>query len=267
MKILIDVGNQRLKWLTSDQINGFEKLSKNNLPRINESRISQVIDIRDDHFIALFENQIKGMETPESVWVSAVSAESVQVELNALCFNQWGVSPNYIKSSEFAMGVQNGYVQADCLGVDRWAAMIAAYQLVLSQPVVIVDAGTAVTVDYLDISGNHKGGMIFPGISTMIESLNVTTGRISGVVTPTDKVIIGLENTNTQSAVENGVMWTVVSAIDCAIDRYLSAGVESPRLIITGGDAELIASLSKYTIQLEQDLVLKGVFLLSGETL
>ncbi len=199
----------------------------------------------------------------DSIWISCVCKDFAKTAMNRVCRALWGIRPDYIQASAHAAGVNNGYEPPASLGADRWAALVAARHLTGAKPTLIIDAGTAVTVDYLDGGGQFAGGVIFPGMATMIESLNARTGRIKGVRPPEHENQPRLANTNTRSAVENGVMLSIIAGVDQAVEHHPFAEDENFKIIITGGDAPWIARLSRHKMHAEPNLVLAGILLLS----
>ena len=88
----------------------------------------------------------------------------------------WRVTPIWLTASAAACGVVNGYATPEQLGADRWAALVAARLRahttdLFPAPVVVVNAGTAVTIDTLDADGRFRGGVILPGLRLMLRAL------------------------------------------------------------------------------------------------
>ncbi len=265
MKLLIDIGNRRVKWATSDQINA--SVSAPTPSDLDKIISDQIINTHSSERVKQLSMQFKKLPAPESVWVSCVSTESIKTDIVKICKVIWKLSPIYIRAEANAMGVENCCENPATVGVDRWAANIAARHIAGPRPLVVIDAGTAVTIDYVDSSGGFLGGVIFPGVATMIESLNSATGQIQEMThtysTKQRPKPIHYVNTNTRSAVENGVMLAVVAGIDQAIAHHLATKDGELKVIITGGDAECIASLSIHDMKYESSLVLIGLRLLS----
>ena len=88
------------------------------------------------------------------------------------------VSPLYIRPQRSQCSVSNGYDEADRLGSDRWAALIAAHHLHPDRDLLVVQAGTAVTIDTLSAQGNFRGGMIVPGFRLMLDALARSTAGL-----------------------------------------------------------------------------------------
>lgn len=256
MKLLIDIGNRRLKWATSTQINASASTTLSD----------QIINTHSSERVEQLSRQFKKLPAPESVWVSCVSAESIKTDIVKICQNLWQLSPICIRAEAAALGVKNCCENPAAVGVDRWAANIAARHIAGARPLVVIDAGTAVTIDYVDSGGEFLGGIISPGVATMIESLNSATDQIPEMTHSYNAKQIHYVNTNTRSAVENGVRLAVVAGIDQAIAHHLATKGKELKVIITGGDAEWIADLSVHDMKYQSNLVLNGLLLLSQES-
>ncbi len=164
----------------------------------------------------------------------------------------------FLKSRAFAGGVSNHYQSPAQLGVDRWLCLLAANHLTINQPrgVVVVSAGTAITVDVLSATGTFLGGVILPGLSAMTTALKRST--------PLPAVNIPLPVThwqggehlpqNTKAAMVGGVLLAAVGAILTVRRHYCPGG----HVLLTGGDA---AHLKPHlpTAQIEAQLIFHGM--------
>jgi len=255
MRLLIDIGNQRLKWLAKDT--GGSICGRG---AIHHHAVSFEVEMK---------TQFEKLSKPDSVWVVNVSQQGITDKVVRYVQDKWAVSANHIRSVREAAGVINGYARPIQLGADRWAAMIAARKLV--KPilgVIVIDAGTAVTVDYVDSKGCFKGGVIFPGFGTMKKALNAHTEKITiSPVTNGERQSIDMLNVDTRWAVVNGANLAVVSAIDGGILRLTKRIGERVKALITGGDAGWVMAMSAHRLRLEEDLVLQGVDTIAQESL
>ncbi|PKO52685.1 MAG: type III pantothenate kinase [Betaproteobacteria bacterium HGW-Betaproteobacteria-20] len=190
--------------------------------------------------------------------VSNVAGDKVKALLEKLLVNYFQV--NWVKAQTTACGVTNAYVEAETLGTDRWAALIAAWHI-SQKPSVVVNAGTAITIDVLNATGIFLGGTIMPGLRLMRESLNRNAARLSVGVGEVKAFPI-----NTQDAIETGCMNAALASIMMMAERMQSHHGSPPAIIITGGDAQiikdnLIASITNHTLIVD-NLVLQGLYLL-----
>lgn len=166
----------------------------------------------------------------------------------------WGLELHIAEVGRSCGGVSNHYVDPGKLGVDRWLAMLAARQR-STEPCVIVDSGTALTIDVLDRDGGHSGGFILPGLNLMRESLQANTGiRLAA-----GKEELTLQpGHSTEAAVFNGTLTALIATIEAVTNSITEGG--QPLLFFSGGDADLLAAhTSLPNIEVVAGLVLDGL--------
>jgi type III pantothenate kinase len=145
------------------------------------------------------------------------------------------------------------------VGPDRLCAAAGAWAEG-SEEAVIVDAGTAVTVDLLS-GGYFRGGSIFPGLSLLAGALHGGTallpliGDLPGAIEPPGR--------STADAMMAGITWGLVGAVKELVSRTLPEGAD---LWVTGGGGEFLAPYLGHTVRLERDLVLKGLLSFMGDS-
>lgn len=191
---------------------------------------------------------------PQQVWLSSVAGEGLNRQLAAAVTHRWGVVLKQAFTSGAKVGVRNSYTDPSRMGVDRWLAMLAAWQHV-GAACWVVDCGSAITVDLLAGNGSHVGGYILPGLRLMQQSLLGNTAEVrvdrdveQGSVRP---------GTDTSSGVAHGANLLLLSLV-----HQLQVGIpgcENPeRLLVTGGDGERLAAMMP-TAELYPDLVMDGL--------
>jgi type III pantothenate kinase len=166
-----------------------------------------------------------------------------------------------IESRASSCGVSNGYQHVDQLGSDRWAALVAAWCMVRG-PAVVVNAGTAATVDLLDGEGRFLGGLICPGVGLMLESLQRRSRALrlgSGHLEPIPR--------NTADAMRTGAVMSLVGAIEKMVTRLNTRCAVSAEIVLSGGDAPLLTGFASARLRRIDNLVLEGVALIAGEEL
>ncbi|MFS1526341.1 type III pantothenate kinase [Microbulbifer sp. 2304DJ12-6] len=156
-------------------------------------------------------------------------------------------------------GVVCGYDNHSLLGADRWLAMLAAYGRA-RRAALVVDCGSAATLDLLDSDGRHLGGYIAPGIGLMQRSLRVDTHAAKSArdITLTESLSAGR---TTDEGVNRGLLLMVLGAIDRALEELLHCTGSEPLLWLTGGDALLLSAFCRRAHRLVPDLVLDGLAL------
>ena len=141
------------------------------------------------------------------------------------------------------------------LGVDRIAAAVGAMALYPGKPLLVVDAGTAVTYDVVSAEGHFMGGNIAPGINMRLEALHRFTARLPRVKAPRVLDPDDFLGHDTASAMVNGAVWGVVSAIT----YYMQRLSRDTRVVMTGGWAGELSKLCNFEITVESNLVSIGL--------
>lgn len=194
-------------------------------------------------------------QTLDRVRVSSVSIsrESLRSEI----FRTYGVEPEFAKSTKTLAGVSNSYSNPEELGVDRWLAMVAAWNRVQASTMV-VDAGTAITIDILDGTGRHLGGYIVPGLESMCMSLASDTVDVHVKLDKEWQLNCGL-GTYTVQAVNNGVLSMVVAWVRQTRSLAEEMCGAVPTTFLTGGSGKSLMRLLDFDCCLEDELVLDGL--------
>lgn len=236
MNLLIDSGNTRLKWAILQQDD--ELITSHALLNQQITR-QQLIETW------------KLQPPPKRLAIACVSSTPLLELVLAVAIELWPtIEIIPVKSQAHAFGVYNAYQHPEKLGVDRWLALVAVrnhYQL----PACIVDCGTAITVDLINADGNHQGGLISPGLTLMKKSLATGTAGLQFYETNYD---VGPANF-TEAAIYSGTLAAAVGLIEHVLSKQPNAS----QLILTGGDAEIIAAQLKTKPIIDSDLVLRGL--------
>ena len=242
--LLIDVGNTRLKWgvLDNDAIR----------------RTGHILQsaIHEQGIAALTSKLPRDVDT---VLASNVAGSSFATRLSGVIGMHCGCDIHFVRSGKRACGVTNSYRQPRHMGVDRWVAMIGAWAE-LESACVIVDAGTAVTIDVLDDDGLHLGGQILPGVQLMATALSSRTSNIANVQPRAGAKASGMSMfaSSTTRAVEQGTINAVVGAIERATRTLDEEGYEVT-VVLTGGDASRILKSMDEDALHRPHLVLSGL--------
>ena len=142
-------------------------------------------------------------------------------------------------------------------GQDRLLAAAAAYAM-MKQAVIVIDAGTAITVDFVDGEGVFHGGAIAPGAQMQLDALNARTAQLPQVKfeRPADSEAFGR---NTVAAMQLGVFEGIRGMTQALVERYAADYRAVPHVVATGGDAETLYSDSELVTRVVHDLVLRGI--------
>jgi len=242
MNLLVDCGNTRLKWAVL-QDGG-----------LDTGRALVNRQITRHELVEAWKMQTP----PERLAIACVGSTPLLELVLAVAVELWptiDIIP--VKSQAHAFGVYNAYQQPEKLGVDRWLALVAVHNH-YPVPACIVDCGTAITVDLIDADGKHQGGLISPGLTLMKKSLAEGTEALGF---HEENYVFGPANF-TEAAIYSGTL----SAAAGLIEHVLRMQSNAMQLILTGGDAEIIATQLGVKAIIDTDLVLRGLaIILEGQ--
>lgn len=238
MMLAIDAGNSRTKWGIFDDTGRL--LATGGL---------------DNAKIALLERYWRAHPQVRRGVLSCVGGETLAKHLEDICA-RLDLPLQRIRPMVGACGVRNGYADPQQLGSDRWAALVAAWQL-MRGPCVVATAGTALTVDALSGEGVFLGGLIVPGYAMMRAALANGTAAVA----PSHGVLCDFP-TNTADAVHNGALAALVGAVMHVRGLLATREHTSPACLLAGGDAEMLAPM--LAVEVVPDLVLRGLYLLGN---
>lgn len=194
---------------------------------------------------------------------SVISPDDAAV-YGAMIANSLRVPVQFIKATDRMPNVVSGYGKPEQLGVDRLLAMVAA-RARTSQPLCVVDAGTATTIDVVDQSGQHLGGFILPGLRLFRDCLLANTSIPSDSIVD-ERATLGRD---TPTAVALGARYAVAGIVE----RFVSGsgslfGGQQVQTFVGGGDAQRILDLLPQPCTILSDLVLRGLAVLAvhGDT-
>jgi type III pantothenate kinase len=158
-------------------------------------------------------------------------------------------------SHQTPVPIENRYHTPETLGKDRLAAVIGASFLKPGSDLLVVDAGTAITYDFIDANNNYWGGNIAPGLNLRLRALHEFTQKLPLVEAQVESPDLG---TDTRSAIISGALYGIVYEIDGYFDHLK---IKYPGLLafLTGGSTFYFATKLKNAIFAEKNLVLIGL--------
>ncbi len=201
------------------------------------------------------------LDTLEAAWSSllpcyAVYASNVAGPHVRSWLDEWagarGIEVHWLTSRHEQCGVRNAYREPSQLGTDRWASLIAAWRIVRGAALV-VNAGTAVTIDTLDSAGVFRGGVILPGLALMASALVSGTAGL-----PAAPGAFAVFPDNTADAIASGALVAVCGAIDRMSNALVESGA-TPQIVLSGGAAPAIAARLGMPVLNVPYLVLEGL--------
>ena len=242
--LLMDIGNTRIKWgvLENKALSGIGSLLTPH---------SSDFDLKP-----LF------MSVPsdvKSIVASCVLSKKTQTKLAESFSDHFKLVVRFIEPINRFSGLTNGYNNPSKLGADRWAAMVGAHNE-FGGNILVVDMGTAITIDYINAEGVHQGGQILPGLKSFFNILNQSTGSINTKININDTAAQDIKKwgKNTDDAVISGAMSAISGAINAAVFSFKIED-SMPSVILTGGDAIYFKDLFDYSLSYRPNLVLEGL--------
>jgi type III pantothenate kinase len=164
---------------------------------------------------------------------------------------------HWIRSAPAQCGVRNSYARPAQLGCDRWAALVGAHALCRGAAVV-VNAGTALTVDALTADGVFVGGIIVPGVELMRNALARDTAglrRRPGT--------FSFFPDNTGDAIMSGAVNALCGAVERVARHLQEGGGVAPVCLLSGGAAGLLAPQLNLEVKVVDNLVLEGLLVMA----
>lgn len=159
-------------------------------------------------------------------------------------------------------GIKTGLnIQMDTpsqVGSDRIVIAVAALAE-YEPPLILLDLGTATTIEVVGKGSTYMGGCIIPGVRISLEALTSRTAQLPGIRLDKPKRVIGK---NTVDCMRSGIMYGTAAMVDGMLDRVEEELGYSTTVVATGGMAQFVAPLCRREIKLEKDLLLKGLNIL-----
>lgn len=249
MLLLIDIGNTRIKWARFD--NGV----------MGEQLAAVHSDWTRDDFV---QHILNAGPRAERVFIGNVGGKRIGDLAQAAITSAWRIEPHFVHSPAAQAGLRNAYPEPAKLGVDRWLAMLGgrAHE---PRPLCVVSVGTAMTIDGLDATGRHLGGVIVPGPDLMVSSLLKNTSdiaqRAAGGQTRDE-----LFADNTLGAIQQGAVQALAALVERAHETLRKQLGEAPALLLTGGACRRIQVAIHAPSREIPDLVLRGLVVVAAET-
>lgn len=237
--LLLDVGNSRCKWA---YVTGGQWTQQG------------VVELAQ---LATLQADFARLPSPSRILISNVAGLDVATQLRSLCAH-WSCTPEFVVAQSTQCGVVNGYAQSQQLGSDRWLALIAAWHHVHTA-CLVVNCGTATTLDAMSAKGEFMGGLILPGVQLMRSSLLGNTAQLvqqEGQLCDFPR--------NTADAIHSGVLRATLAAIEHQYAALAKRHAGAHCMVSGGAARQVLPHLSMPVAYLE-NLVLRGSHIL-GES-
>lgn len=239
MKLLIDLGNTRLKWALWS--NGRRSMGG-------------VFAHADTSLEAALSSNWTALPKPEAIFVASVVKDTQEHELTRLLESHFDQAVEFVRSPANALGIRNAYAEPERLGVDRFLGMATVHNA-SPRAQILISCGTALTLDALTSTGQHLGGLIAPSPTLMRKALGISTARVGEQVGELVEIA-----DNTADAAWSGCVLSSVALIERFRDE-VSRRLGVPVAIVGdgGGLDEWLTLLPE--VERGSDLVLRGLAL------
>ncbi|MFZ1342100.1 type III pantothenate kinase [Thiothrix eikelboomii] len=225
--LLIDAGNSRLKWAS------FSK----------GQRSPQQAWPYGEHLpqtgVLLHLQTLLAQQSVERIILVHVLGAAFTEALEAFCAQQ-AVGLSVVQAQAGVYGLELAYPNPAQFGVDRFVGLLAARKLLGSQAAILIDCGTAVTVDALQADGKHLGGVILPGLQLLSDALIHRTQAAHMSATPFEQAKVF--NNNTLQSMGSGCLLSLVGALEGIGTRMQEQMTEPAQILLCGGDTELLTN-------------------------
>ena len=237
MRLLVDMGNSRVKW-TWEEAGTLGPIQAFDRPHTEP----------ETAFARAW-----GALQPSAGTVCAVTGDAAVATLQHWAAERWGLWLQRLCPAPRHGALVNAYRRPEQLGADRWANLLGARARLGAVDAVVADAGTAVTVDALGSDGVHRGGAILGGIAAARAGLGGAAPALTGALEAAD-----LPALDTGAAIGGGTLVGTAGALE-RVGRAVARDLYSPRLLLTGGDAERLRPWLEAEWTLDPLVTLRGL--------
>lgn len=246
MILVVDVGN------TNIVVGIYEGRQLLHHWRLSTNR-SATTDEYGMMMVNLFRHADIRLEQVEGIIISSVVPPLMFV-LEQLCLKYLKKTP-LVVGPGIKTGLNIRYENPKEVGADRIVNAVAAIEL-YGSPCIVVDFGTATTFDYIDEGGQYVGGAVAPGIGISTEALYQRAAKLPRIELTKPKSVVGR---NTVASMQAGIIYGFAGQVDGIVDRIKQEFGSEPKVIATGGLAELISSESRTIELVDPLLTLQGL--------
>lgn len=233
MNLIIDIGNTRTK-----------------LGVFDKSQLHKKFVLQERWTLAAAQVFLKKYEIT-SIALSSVAQVNPALEAHFKAHYQY-----LVLSAKTPLPISNLYKTPKTLGKDRLAAVVGAQALYPRKACLVIDAGTCITYDILDVEGAYHGGNIAPGVTMRLQAMHEFTARLPLV--QRRKKLDTLVGNTTTTALRTGGQLGAVMEMKGFIGQYKKQ-FGRLNVILTGGDADFFANHLKTKIFVNHNLVLIGL--------
>ncbi len=232
MNLIIDVGNTRIKIAVFD-----------------DSKIVHNETLTKESFVYEVIKNIKNYNCTNAIissvgFINKSEIDKLRAIINLIELNHHTKVPFF-----------NNYTTPKTLGVDRIALISSAFSSYPNKNVLIIDAGTCITYDFINDEGNYYGGAISPGIQMRYKALHAFTEKLP-LLEP--ELMYQLIGDSTAASIHSGILNGVIGEIDSIIEKYRKKNTDLT-VVLTGGDINFLSNRLKNSIFANPNFLLEGL--------
>lgn len=235
--LLLDAGNTRLKWAFVQAGRWLRRGT------VESARLDSLSEALAD------------LPEPARILACNVAGQAAAEQIRAACA-RWKSKVEFVRAAPAQCGVRNTYRAPEQLGSDRWAALIAAWER-QHDACLVVNCGTATTVDALSAAGEFLGGLILPGLNMMHDALVAGTAQLNAAPGAWEAF-----PRDTANAIYSGAIKATVGAI---LQQHALLRAPQAMCLLGGGAADLIAPHLGIPLVRVDAMVLRGLELIGQD--
>ncbi len=227
---------------------------------IHSWRVSSDLRRTEDEYAALFRLLGEERVAPAARWMGACLCSVVPALTPAIARaveRVYGVRP-LVLDSKTRLNVRNRYKNPQEVGADRLANAAGARDR-YGLPVIIVDFGTATTLDVVSSRGDYLGGCILPGLDATADALFRSTAKLPRISVEEPRTVLGR---TTIESIQSGLFFGAIGSVDWLVERLWETLGERGKVVATGGLATTLADHSRTISKADPHLTLHGLWVI-----
>jgi type III pantothenate kinase len=234
MNLIVDVGNTKIKFAVFKEVDLIEKMLS------DSSKALETLELILQKYDGIKKTILSSTAKVPVDFFNLLSSKLQLIQF----------------SHESQLNFVNNYTTPDTLGLDRIALVSAAASIFPQTNVLVIDAGTCITFDFIDKKGIYQGGAISPGLQMRFKAMHSFTENLPFITNNlnVDRYI----GKSTEEAMKVGVVKSICYEIDGYIEDYRT-DYEDLTVVLTGGDYNLLSASIKNSIFATQNFLLKGL--------
>ncbi|WP_028949741.1 type III pantothenate kinase [Sulfurihydrogenibium subterraneum] len=247
----IDVGNTTVEFGLIKNLDEIHSMKfSTDLEKTSDDWILNI-----DFFVRYFLREKKDIK---HIIISSV-VPNIDTTIRIALLKYFDKNPLFI-GKDLKVPIKINYDDTSQVGVDRLLNSYASLHIT-KPPILCIDFGTAITFDVVNKKGEYDGGLIFPGMETSLKCLFSKTAKLPKVSLERPDSVVGK---NTVNSIQSGIYYGYLSLVEGIIEKVEENYKERFNIILTGGNANIIASSLKRKFIFEPKLPMKGIFYLAN---